>query len=158
MICARYRNNCTAWRRKVWMVAYDTGATSALNAVARGKADLIAGLVLISPILEHPDPDSTLLIDGVKRALSDAVLVIGHQFDTCSLPVVDRIRNAAAVLRAPHFQAVVLKGGQTQFMLHDAFAYPEGSCNAQPTHAFAGLEATVTSRIVDWLSHDGTRH
>jgi hypothetical protein len=142
---------------KVWMVAYDTGATSALNAVARGKADLIAGLVLISPTLEHPDPDSTLLIDGVKRALGRMpVLVIGHLFDPCSLPVIDRIRNAAAVLRAPHFHAIVLKGGQAQFMLHDAFAYPEGSCNAQPTHAFAGLEATVTGLIVDWLRHDGT--
>ena len=83
---------------KVWIIAYDTGATSALNAVARGKFDSIAGLVLISPILEPPDPDSTLLIDGVKRALGRMpVLVIGHQFDPCSLPVVDRIKNAAAV-------------------------------------------------------------
>ena len=34
---------------KVWIIAYDTGATSALNAVARGKLNSIAGLVLISP-------------------------------------------------------------------------------------------------------------
>ncbi len=141
---------------KVWIIAYDTGATSALNAIARGKVDSIAGLVLISPILEHPDPDSTLLIDGVKRALGRMpVLVIGHLFDPCSLPVVDRIKNAAAVLRAPHFQSIVLRGGQTQFMLHDAFAYPEGSCNAQPTHALAGLEEIVTGKIIDWLSHEG---
>jgi hypothetical protein len=141
---------------KVWIVAYDTGATSALNAIARGKVDSIAGLVLISPILEQPDPDSTLLIDGVKRALGRLpVLVIGHQFDPCSLPVVDRIKNAAAVLRAPHFQSIVLRGGQTQFMLHDAFAYPEGSCNMQPSHALAGLEEAVTSKIIDWLSHEG---
>ena len=89
---------------KVWMVAYDTGATSALNAIARGKADLIAGLVLISPTLEYPDPDSTLLIDGVKRALERMpVLVIGHQFDPCSFPVLDRIRNAAAVAAGAAF-------------------------------------------------------
>ena len=143
---------------KVWMVAYDTGATSALNAIARGKADLIAGLVLISPTLEYPDPDSTLLIDGVKRALkSMPVLVIGHQFDPCSFPVLDRIRNAAAALRAPHFQAIVLRGGRAQFMLRDPFGYPEGSCNAQPAHALAGLEATVSGRIVDWLSDDGMK-
>jgi hypothetical protein len=141
---------------KVWIIAYDTGATSALNAIARGKVDSIAGLVLISPVLEQPDPDSTLLIDGVKRALGRMpVLVIGHLFDPCSLPTVDRIKNAAAVLRAPHFQSIVLRGGQTQFMLHDAFAYPEGSCNTQPTHALAGLEEAVTSKIIDWLSHEG---
>ena len=141
---------------KVWIVAYDTGATSALNAIARGKVDSIAGLVLISPVLEQPDPDSTLLVDGVKRALGRMpVLVIGHLFDPCSLLVVDRIRNAAAVLRAPHFQAIVLKSGQTQFKLHDAFAYPEGSCNTQPTHALAGLEEVVTGKIIDWLGHEG---
>jgi hypothetical protein len=141
---------------KVWIIAYDTGATSALNAVARGKIDSIAGLVLISPILEPPDANSTLLIDGVKRALGRMpVLVIGHLFDRCSLPVVDRIKNAAAALRAPHFQAIVLQGGQTQFMLHDAFAYPEGSCNAEPTHALAGLEEVVTGKIIDWLADEG---
>jgi hypothetical protein len=141
---------------KVWIIAYDTGATSALNAIARGKIDSIAGLVLISPILEQPDPDSTLLIDGAKRALGRMpVLVIGHESDPCSLPVVDRIKNAAAVLRAPHFQSIVLRGGQTQFMRHDALAYSEGSCNAQPTHALAGLEEAVTSKIIDWLAHEG---
>jgi pimeloyl-ACP methyl ester carboxylesterase len=141
---------------KVWIIAYDTGATSALNAVSRGKIDSVAGLVLISPILDPPDPSSTLLIDGVKRALGRMpVLVIGHQFDQCSLPVVDRIRNAAAALRAPHFQAIVLQGGRTQFMLHDAFAYPEGSCNAEPSHALAGLEEVVTGKIIDWLAHEG---
>jgi hypothetical protein len=71
------------------------------------------------------------------------------------LPVVDRIRNAAAALRAPHFQAIVLQGGRTQFMLHDAFAYPEGSCNAEPSHALAGLEEVVTGKIIDWLAHEG---
>jgi hypothetical protein len=71
------------------------------------------------------------------------------------LPVVDRIKNAAAVLRAPHFQSIVMTGGQTQFMLHDAFAYPEGSCNTQPAHALAGLEEVVTGKIIDWLSHEG---
>jgi len=141
---------------KVWIIAYDTGATSALNAVARDKTDSVAGLVLISPILDPPDANSTLLIDGVKRALGRMpILVIGHQFDQCSLPVVDRIRNAAAALRAPHFQAIVLQGGRTQFMLHDAFAYPEGSCNAEPSHALAGLEEVVTGKIIDWLAHEG---
>jgi hypothetical protein len=141
---------------KVWIIAYDSGATSALNAVARGKVDSVAGLVLISPILEPPDANSTLLIDGVKRALGRMpVLVIGHQFDQCSFPVLDRIKNAAAALRAPHFQAIVLQGGRTQFMLHDAFAYPEGSCNAEPTHALAGLEEVVTGKIIDWLAHEG---
>jgi hypothetical protein len=142
---------------KVWIIAYDTGATSALNAVARGKVDSIAGLVLISPILEQPDANSTLLIDGAKRALGRMpVLVISHQFDPCSLPVVDRIKNAAAVLQAPHYRSIVVKGGQTQFIRRDAFGYPEGSCNTQPTHALAGLEEVVTGKIIDWLSHEGS--
>jgi pimeloyl-ACP methyl ester carboxylesterase len=142
---------------KVWIIAYDTGATSALNAIARGKIDSIAGLVLISPILEQPDPDSTLLIDGVKRALGRMpVLVISHQLDPCSSPVANQIRNVATALRAPHFQSIILRGGQKQFMLHDAFAYPEGSCNTQPAHALAGLEEVVTSKIIDWLSNEGS--
>ena len=37
---------------KVFVVAYDRGTTSALNAAARGKMGLVSGLVLISPILE----------------------------------------------------------------------------------------------------------
>ena len=40
-------------------------------------------------------------------------------------------------------------------MLHDAFAYPEGSCNTRPAHALAGLEEAVTGKIIDWLSHEG---
>jgi hypothetical protein len=142
---------------KVWMIAYDTGATSALNATARGKIDSIAGLVLISPMLEEPEPASSMLIDGAKLALARLpVLLISHASDSCSRPAVDRIRNAAAALRAPHFQAIIMGGGQAQFMLHDAFAYPEGSCNAQPTHALAGLDEAVTGKIIEWLSHEGS--
>jgi hypothetical protein len=143
--------------QKVWIVAYDTGATSALNAVARGKADLIAGLVLISPILEQSDPNGTLLIDGAKLALGRMpVLVIGHKFDECSSPVVDRIKNAAAVLRATRFQSITMIGGRTEFLLRDPFAYPEGSCNARPAHALAGLEDAVSDKIIDWLTHQGS--
>jgi hypothetical protein len=143
--------------QKVWIVAYDTGVTSALNAVARGKADLIAGLVLISPVLEQSDPSSTMLIDGAKLALSRMpVLVIGHKFDECSSAVVDRIKNAAAVLRATHFQSITMIGGRTEFLLRDPFAYPEGSCNARPSHALAGLEDAVSDKIIDWLTHQGS--
>jgi hypothetical protein len=142
--------------QKIWIVAYDTGATSALNAVARGKADLIAGLVLISPVLEQTDPNGTLLIDGAKLALSRMpVLVIGHKFDECTSPVVDRIKNAAAVLRATRFQSITMTGGRAEFLLRDPFAYPEGSCNARPAHALAGLEDAVSDKIIDWLSHQG---
>jgi pimeloyl-ACP methyl ester carboxylesterase len=137
---------------KVWLVAYDSGATSALNAVARDKLDSIAGLVLISPILEPPDPDSTLLIDGAKRALGRMpVLVIGHQFDPCSFPVLDRIRNAAAALKVPNFQATAITGGGEQYTVSDPFEYPENSCNTQAHHALAGREAVVTRDVIDWI-------
>jgi hypothetical protein len=143
--------------QKVWIVAYDTGATSALNMIARGKADLIAGLVLISPVLEQADPDDTSLIDGVKLALGHMpVLVIAHKFDQCSSPIVDRIKNAAAVLRAAQFRSITMIGGRAEFLLRDPFAYPERSCNARPAHALAGLEDAVSGKIIDWLTHQGS--
>ena len=137
---------------KVWMVAYDTGATSALNAVARGKADLIDGLVLISPVLQHPDLSSTLLIDGAKLAVSRMpVLVIGHLFDPCSLPVIDRMKNAAAVLRAPKFQAIMIKDKSEQYSVSDPFESPKNDCNMQANHALAGRDAVVSDQIIDWI-------
>jgi len=137
---------------KVWLVAYDSGATSALNAVARGKTDTIAGLVLISPVLEEPEPVFSALIDGAKRALSSMpVLVIGHQFDPCSFPVLDRIRNAAAALKVPNFQAIVIRDGSEQYAVSDPFEYPEHSCNTQAHHALAGREAVVTRDVIDWI-------
>jgi hypothetical protein len=142
---------------KVWMVAYDAGATSALNAVARGKADLIAGLVMISPVLEQPDPNSTLLIDGAKLALGRMpVLVIGHEFDECSSPVVDRIKNAAAVLRAPNFQSIAVKGGSERYAVSDPFEYSENDCNARAHHALAGRDAIVSGQIIAWIARQST--
>ena len=109
---------------KVWIVAYDTGATSALNAVARGKADAIAGLVLVSPVLEEPEPNSTLLIDGLKLAMGRMpVLVIAHQSDPCSAPDVARIKQAAAAVKAANFQSITVSGGSSQVLLHDPFGY-----------------------------------
>ena len=141
---------------KVWIIAYDTGATSALNAAARGKADLVDGLILVSPMLEEPSPDSALLLDGAKRAISRIpVLVIAHQADACSAPDVKRIKDAAAAVKAVNFQAIAVTGGRAEFMLRDPFAYPEGSCNAKPAHALAGLEDAVAGKIIEWIHHEG---
>jgi hypothetical protein len=137
---------------KVWMVAYDSGATSALNAAARGKADTIAGLVLISPMLEEPEPTSSALIDGVKLALASMpVLLISHESDSCSRPAVDRIKNAAAALKAPNFQSITVRGGSEQYAVSDPFEYPENSCNMQAHHALAGREAVVSRNVIDWI-------
>jgi pimeloyl-ACP methyl ester carboxylesterase len=137
---------------KVWMVAYDSGATSALNAAARHKADAVAGLVLISPLLEEPEPTSSMLIDGAKLALAGmSVLLIGHESDSCSRPAIDRIRNAAAALRAPHFQAIMIKGASEQYSVSDPFEYAENSCNMQAHHALAGREAVVSRNVLDWI-------
>jgi alpha-beta hydrolase superfamily lysophospholipase len=137
---------------KVWMVAYDSGATSALNAAARGKADTIAGLVLISPMLEEPEPASSMLIDGAKLALASLpVLLISHESDSCSRPAVDRIRNAAAALKAPNFQSIIIKGGSEQYAVADPFEYAEDSCNTQAHHALAGREAVVSRNVIDWI-------
>jgi pimeloyl-ACP methyl ester carboxylesterase len=137
---------------KVWIVAYDSGATSALNAAARGKADTIAGLVLISPTLEEPEPTSSVLIDGAKLALASMpVLLISHESDSCSRPAVDRIKNAAAALKAPNFQSITIKGGSEQYAVSDPFEYPENSCNMQAYHALAGREAVVSRNVIDWI-------
>jgi pimeloyl-ACP methyl ester carboxylesterase len=137
---------------KVWLIAYDSGATSALNAAARGKADTIAGLVLISPMLEEPEPTSSALIDGAKLALASMpVLLISHESDSCSRPAVDRIKNAAAALKAPDFQSITIKGGSEQFAVSDPFEYPENSCNMQAYHALAGREAVVARNVIDWI-------
>ena len=137
---------------KVWMVAYDSGVTSALNAAARGKADTIAGLVLISPMLEEPEPASSMLIDGAKLALASLpVLLISHESDSCSRPAVDRIRNAAAALKAPNFQSIIIKGGSEQYAVADPFEYAEDSCNTQAHHALAGREAVVSRNVIDWI-------
>jgi pimeloyl-ACP methyl ester carboxylesterase len=137
---------------KVWMVAYDSGATSALNAAARGKTDTIAGLVLISPMLEEPEPASSMLIDGAKLALANLpVLLISHESDSCSRPAVDRIKNAAAALKAPNFQSITVRGGSEQFAVSDPFEYPEDSCNTQAHHALAGREGVVSRDVIDWI-------
>lgn len=137
---------------KVWMVAYDSGATSALNAAARGKTDAIAGLVLISPILEEPDPTSSVLIDGAKLALASMpFLLISHEWDACSRPMVDRIKNAAAALRAPNFQSITVRGGSEQYSVSDPFEYSANSCNRQAHHALAGREAAVSQNVIDWI-------
>jgi hypothetical protein len=137
---------------KVWMVAYDSGVTSALNAAARGKADTIAGLVLISPVLEEPEPAGSMLIDGAKLALASMpVLLISHESDSCSRPAVDRIKNAAAALKAPNFQSITIRGGSEQYAVSDPFEYSEDSCNTQAHHALAGREAVVSRNVIDWI-------
>jgi hypothetical protein len=142
---------------KVWLVAYDTGTTSALNAVARGNADFVDGLVLISPVLEDAESATALLVDGVKLALDRMpVLVVGDQFDPCSLPVVDRIKNAAAALRAPKFKSIVLKDGSEQYTVSDPFEYPPNDCNMQAHHALAGREAVVSKAIIAWIEQQIT--
>lgn len=139
---------------KVWIVAYDTGATSALNAIARGKADLIAGLVLVSPVLEAPN--STELLAGAKQALEHMpVLVVHHQSDACSAAVTGSLKDLAAAVKAPHFQLLTVSGGRSNYLLHDPFAYPEGSCNAKPAHALGGLEDAVSGKIIEWIDHEG---
>jgi pimeloyl-ACP methyl ester carboxylesterase len=137
---------------KVWMVAYDSGATSALNAAARGEIDAIAGLVLISPILEEPEPTSSVLIDGAKLALASLpVLMISHEWDSCSRPMVDRIKNAAAALKARNFQSITIRGGSEQYSVSDPLEYPANSCNRQAHHALAGREVAVTRNVIDWI-------
>ena len=103
-------------------------------------------------MLEEPEPTSSALIDGAKLALASMpVLLISHESDSCSRPAVDRIKNAAAALKAPNFQSITIRGGSEQYAVSDPFEYPENSCNTQAHHALAGREAVVSRNVIDWI-------
>jgi len=136
---------------QVFMVAYDRGATSALNAAGRRKIDL-AGLVLISPVLDKA-PDADAVLDGGARfALGTLpVLMIHHGLDTCSAGAAARLKQIAAGLTPRSFQSVDLAGGSDDFLLRDPFAYSEDPCNKEARHALAGLEDRVSATVIEWL-------
>jgi pimeloyl-ACP methyl ester carboxylesterase len=137
---------------KVWLVAYDRGAVSALNVIARGHADRFAGLVLISPLLEEPAAAQPTLDEGIRLALDKLpVLVIGHALDGCSAEAIRRIQQAGAKAQR-EFKAVIVKGGASSFSMQDPLAYPYDPCNREPSHAMAGLEESVTEQVLAWLT------
>src|SRR5262249_61154284 len=102
---------------QVFMVAYDRGATSALNAAGRRKVHL-AGLVLISPVLDKA-PDADAVLDGGARfALGTLpVLMIHHGLDTCSAGAAARLKQIAAGLSPPALQKARPAGGGDHFRL-----------------------------------------
>jgi pimeloyl-ACP methyl ester carboxylesterase len=137
---------------KVFVVAYDRGATSALNTAARRKMDLISGLVLISPILESGQASETLLQDGARLAFAKMpVLLISHASDGCSSGVVKELSSIATVSTARSFRAVSVTGRQDRYQLSDPFAYYRDPCNKEAYHALAGLDGYVSNIITQWL-------
>jgi len=137
---------------KVFAVAYDRGATSALNAAARRKMDLVSGLVLISPVLESVQPSDALLQDGARLAFAKMpVLLISHASDECSSGAVKELSSIATVSTARSFRAVSITGGQDQYQLSDPFAYYRDPCNKEAHHALAGLDGYVSNIITQWL-------
>jgi pimeloyl-ACP methyl ester carboxylesterase len=140
---------------RVFVVAYDRGTTSALNAAARDKMDLVSGLVLISPILEPVQPSSTLLEDGARLAFAKMpVLMISHASDGCSAGATNDLNRVASMVTARDFRAVSVTGGSSQYQLWDPLAYHQDSCNRQAPHAMAGLEDRVSSIIIEWLQNN----
>jgi pimeloyl-ACP methyl ester carboxylesterase len=137
---------------KVFVVAYDRGATSALNTAARRKMDLISGLVLISPILESVPPSDALLQDGARLALAKMpVLLISHAADECSSGAVKELSSIATVSTARSFRAISVTDGQDQYQLSDPFAYYRDPCNKEAHHALAGSDGYVSNIITQWL-------
>jgi hypothetical protein len=139
--------------KQVFIVAYDRGVTSALNAAARHKVDSIAGLALISPILEPAQSaDAPALEEGARRAVANIpVLMISHRLDKCSIEAVTRLNAAASGPSAGKFRWVPVTGGSDEYRLDDPFAYYRDPCNKDAHHALAGLEARVSSMIIEWL-------
>jgi pimeloyl-ACP methyl ester carboxylesterase len=141
---------------EVFLVAYDRGTTSALNAAARGKMDLVSRLVLISPILDSVQPSDTLLQDGARVAfVKMPVLLISHASDDCSAGAVKDLNRIASINAARSFRAVSVTGGQDQYQLSDPFAYYHDPCNKKPHHALAGLDGYVSNIITQWLLTPG---
>jgi hypothetical protein len=134
---------------QVFIIAYDRGVTSALNAAGRGKMDA-DGLVLISPILEPGE--TTILDDGARSAFAArSVLLIGHSSDECSAEAMNHLKAIAAGQATPNFKAILVRGGPKQYQLQDPLAYHHDGCNKKAPHALAGLDEDVSPIIVRWL-------
>ena len=145
--------------RQVFVVAYDRAATSALNSAARHRLDLVAGVAMISPILDATESRDASVGERTSLGLADmAVLVIDHELDKCSAPVVARLKEALAGRTAPDFQSITLQGGSDQYTLQDQLAYPRDPCNKDAHHALAGLEARVSAIVIDWAKDQAIRH
>ena len=137
---------------QVFVVAYDRGATSALNLAGRGKMDAVAGLVLISPVFEKGQDADAILDEGARLALGALpILVIHHGQDTCSAGAVARLEQIAAGLTPRRFESVALTEGQDDIILRDPFAYYHDPCNKEAHHALAGLDERVSTMVVEWL-------
>jgi len=138
--------------QRVFIIAYDRGATAVLNTAARHKLDLVSGVALISPLLETAEPPDAAADASTRIGLGDMpVLLIDHQLDKCSAALVAHLKAASAGRTAPGFHSVSLPGGSAQFRLQDPFAYHGDPCNKDARHALAGLEARVSATVIDWV-------
>jgi hypothetical protein len=136
----------------VFIVAYDRGVTSILNAVGRGKLVKVAGLVLISPVLEMGESTELTLEAGARIAFEKwPVLMIYHMLDGCSAGPAKRLSDLAGAKTPRGFESVPLTGGSGDYKPLDPFAYPGDPCNRQVEHALVGLEDRVNATIIDWL-------
>jgi len=138
---------------QVFVVAYDRGVTSALNAAGRGKLEIVSSLVLISPILERDRQTASILDDGARFAFGKLpVLMISHSLDKCSAAAVNHLKEIAADVTARDFQSISVTGGSDEYQLRDPLGYPRDPCNKNARHALGGLETDVSASILDWLT------
>jgi hypothetical protein len=138
---------------QVYVIAYDRGVTSALNAIGRGKMDFLAGLVLISPILDKSENVAAILDDGARRAFSALpVLMLSHSSDRCSAAAARHLEELSGKQTEPMLQSVTLTGGNDDYRLTDPLAYYGDPCNKSAHHALAGLDDRVSAMIVEWLN------
>jgi NAD(P)H-dependent FMN reductase len=115
--------------------------------------DFLAGLVLISPVLDEAESPASSLADGAKFALGNMpVLLISHSADTCSATATKQLQDIAGGLKAKNFQAISVSAGSDRYQLKDPLAYPGDACNKKAQHVLAGLEERVSAAIVEWLA------
>lgn len=138
---------------RVWIIAYDRGATSALNAAGNGRDGEIAGLVLVSPMLDISAPGGSALYDDAQRTMKQRpMLTLGHGLDRCSREALSRLQAMAgsgADLR--YFKAVTVSGGDKEVRQRHPWDYYNDPCNRDPYHTLSGLEAETSKTILEWL-------
>jgi hypothetical protein len=137
---------------QVWLVGFDQAAASVLTTVAEHQANLVAGLILVSPTF-GPDVTGESLWDAAALAIkSFPMLVIDHDGDSCSAGVVERFDKIAASASAPGYRSVKLTGGSGDDKLPSHLSYYADPCNRKAAHALVGLEDQASHLIIDWLA------
>jgi pimeloyl-ACP methyl ester carboxylesterase len=135
-----------AWLRlqagvPIWLVGTSRGTESAASAGIKLEGmDGLRGMVLTSSILV--DPKTTALPEMPIKKIQGPVLIVHHEFDSCSATLFSDLPKLKAELNpnAAH-EVMIFQGGVTQ----------GNPCQAMAHHGYNGIESEVVRKIADWV-------